>query len=95
MNESELSHEKSLMETLDLLTAKAFQLKDLANFSDEVLDRLNKPRLPQEKTEPNNEKIKGTSDLSLTNLLLSVANEIETATGRIGKNIEKIRVIIG
>ena len=95
---SELMAKKSLMNALENLERKANNLRDLANFSDQVVNILNNPR-PQPEPEP----IDGCMDKKgcvdrpvpdLIDLFNEVADKLETATNRIGYNTERIKSII-
>jgi hypothetical protein len=71
---------------------------DLANFSDQVVDKLNNPR-PQPEPEPTDDCMekKGCVDRpvpDLIDLINEVADKLDIATNRIGNNTERIKSII-
>lgn len=94
---SEPMAKKSLMNALENLERKANNLRDLANFSDEVVNILNNPRQQSEQTDEGMVK-QGCVDRppvpDLIDLFNEVADKLETATNRIGNNTERIRSII-
>lgn len=87
---------KSLMNALSNLERKASALVDLANFSDQVVQKLNNPRpQPEPEDECGMEKNCGDAKrLDLIDFFNLVADEIDNATHRIGNNIEQIKSII-
>jgi hypothetical protein len=87
---------KSLMNALENLERKASALVDLANFSDQVVEKLHNPRPHPEPTDGCMDK-KGCVDEvtpDLIDLFNLVADKIDAATNRIGNNTEQIKSII-
>lgn len=87
---------KSLMNALNNLERKASALVDLANFSDEVVEKLNNPR-PHPEPVDDCGKEKTCDDAKqhdLIDLFNLVADRIDNATHRVGSNIEQIKSII-
>lgn len=87
---------KSLMKALENLESKARNLVDLANFSDEVVKKLNNPRpYPESVNECGMEKACGDEKQpDLIDLFNLVADRIDNATHRIGNNTEQIESFI-
>jgi len=87
---------KSLMNALENLERKASVLEDLANFSDDVVKKLNNPRPhPEPVNDCGMEKTCGdVKTPDLIDLFNLVADRIDTATHKIGNNTEQIKSII-
>jgi len=93
---AEPTAKKSLMNALENLERKASALVDLANFSDDVVKKLNNPRPhPEPVDECEMDKICGdVKTPDLIDLFNLVADRIDNATHRIGNNTEQIKSII-
>lgn len=87
---------KTLMNALENLERKASALVDLADFSDQVVQKLNNPRpTPEPVDDCGMEKTCGDAKrLDLIDFFNLVADRIDTATHRIGNNTEQIKSII-
>ena len=87
---------KSLMNALENLERKASALVDLADFSDQVVQKLNNPRpTPEPRDECGMDKTCSDAKVpDLIDLFNLVADRIDTATQKIGNNTEQIKSII-
>lgn len=87
---------KSLMNALENLERKVSALVDLADFSDQVVRKLNNPRPhPEPVDDCGMEKTCGDAkQLDLIELFNLVADRIDNANHRIGNNIDQINSII-